>query len=96
MVINQAECVGRFSPAAQLAVLALLIRGMAPIHGLLLCQDPGPDKLYSTLRRMTFRSFICAFWAVAWCGSCVLASRLFNCDCLFIPPCLHFLRYLNG
>src|SRR5467141_2070373 len=29
-------------------------------------QDPGPDKLYSTLRRMTSRSFICAFWAVAW------------------------------
>ena len=31
-----------------------------------ICQDPGPDKLYSTLRRMTSRSFICAFWAVAW------------------------------
>jgi len=30
------------------------------------CQDPGPDKLYSTLRWMTSWSFICAFWAVAW------------------------------
>ena len=30
-----------------------------------LCQDPGPDKLYSTLRWMTSRSSICAFLAVA-------------------------------
>ena len=29
------------------------------------CQDPGPDKLYRTLRWMTFRSSICAFLAVA-------------------------------
>jgi hypothetical protein len=29
------------------------------------CQGPGPDKLFSTLRRMTSRSSICAFLAVA-------------------------------
>ena len=29
------------------------------------CQDPGPDKLYSTLRWLTSRSSICAFLAVA-------------------------------
>jgi hypothetical protein len=29
---------------------------------LCMCQDLGPDKLYSTLRSMTYQSSICAFW----------------------------------
>src|SRR6267378_4184601 len=32
------------------------------VKQLAVCQDLGPDKLYSTLRSMTHQSSICAFW----------------------------------